>query len=118
METLSYVPSKSTQGQMTPRVLRAQFGDGYVQEAGDGINANLVTWEVVYDPIHASSGTTPTLSDLKSFFESLAGYTKFLWTPPPPYNSQGTFVCPRWEWVYDDGLIVGLRAQFVQRPTT
>lgn len=118
MDTLTYSPSTATRGSMTPRVLRAQFGDGYTQEAGDGINALLPTWELVYDPIHATSGTTPTLATISAFFAAQQGFAKFLWTPPPPFNVQGQFVCVTWDWTYDQGLITGLRATVVQRPTT
>ena len=118
MDTLTYSPSSQTRGQIEPRVLRAQFGDGYLQEAQDGINAQMENWQLVYEPIHGSSGTTPTLAILIAFFNAQIG-TKFLWTPPPPFNTQKQYsVIGPYEWVYDQGLIVGFRVTITQRPTT
>jgi phage-related protein len=89
-----------------------------MQEAGDGINAVLRVWNVRWDNIHGVTGTTPTLLALNTFFETQAGYKKFLWTQPPPFNTEGQklFVCPSWGWVYQGGLIIGFRATFEQRP--
>ena len=36
-----------------PRILSAQFGDGYSQDSEDGLNADLQTWELVFDDVHA-----------------------------------------------------------------
>lgn len=118
MDILTYVPSTATAGEIDPRVLRAQFGDGYVQEMPDGINANLETWQLVYQPIHGTTGTTPTLAQLIAFFKAQTG-TKFLWTPPAPFNTQKQFaVIGPLQWTYDQGLIVGFRVNIMQRPTT
>jgi phage-related protein len=118
MDTLTYVPSSQTRGQIEPRVRRAQFGNGYVQEEPDGLNALMETWQLVYEPIHGTSGTTPTLSQLLSFFNAQIG-TKFLWTPPAPFNTQKQYaIASAYEWVYDQGLIVGFRVTIQQRPTT
>lgn len=118
MDTLNYKPSTATRGSMTPRVLRAQFGDGYAQEAGDGINAMLPTYELLYDPISTTAGGQVTLAQIAAFFEAQAGYKKFLWTPPVPFNIQKQWVCINWDWRWDQGAVCGLRATVVQRPAT
>jgi phage-related protein len=118
MDTLTYTPHKATQVAIKPRVLRAQFGDGYVQEVADGINAMLPEWDLTWQNLHAATGGTPTAADLNTFFKTQEGYKKFLWTPPAPLNVQGTFVCVEWNWVYDAGnMITGLRAHLIQRPS-
>jgi phage-related protein len=118
MDIFTYVPSSATQGETTPRVLRAQFGDGYMQETGDGINAMLRNWDLIFDPIHATTGTVPTLQMLHAFLSAQKGYLKFQWTQPPPYDTEGPqyFICPMWTFTYQSGLITGLRARFEQRP--
>jgi phage-related protein len=118
-DTFTYPPSSGTSGTMMPRVLRARFGDGYVQEAGDGINPLLRRWELTFEPIHATTATNPSLADLDAFFKAQAGYKKFLWTQLKPYDTEGPqyFVCTEWSFTYARGLQVGLRAVFEQRPT-
>jgi len=118
MDTLTYPPSSATQVNREPRVLRSQFGDGYAQEAADGINSDLETWEVVYGPLHATDtvGQQGSLALIEAFFKAQAGYKLFLWTPPPPYNTQKKFVCLRWPVTYERGLEVTIRATLQQRP--
>jgi phage-related protein len=117
MDVLSYPPSTATQIHRAPRVLRARFGDGYTQEMADGINADLQAWELVYDPMHATVVTGQgSLALLDAFFTAQAGYKKFLWTPPAPYNIERMFVCLEWAVSYDRGLQVGLHATIEQRP--
>lgn len=118
MDTLTYTPSEQTRGSIAPRVRRAQFGDGYMQEEPDGINFMPETWQLTYDPIHGNSGTTPTLAQLIAFFNAQIG-TKFLWTPPPPFNTQKQYsIASDYEWIYAGGLICGFRITIIQRPTT
>src|SRR5262245_34496681 len=107
MDTFVWSPMYSTQGKTTPRVLRARFGDGYEQINLDGINALLREWNVVFDPVHANSGTTPTFQQLKNFFESNAGL-RFLWTQPKPFDVEGAklFECAEWTWSYTTGLMM------------
>jgi len=42
-ETFTWSPRVDPEGTSTFRVLRAQFGDGYAQEAGDGIHNETMT---------------------------------------------------------------------------
>jgi phage-related protein len=117
-DTLTYPPSTATQLRRIPRVLRTRFGDGYAQEMADGINADLQAWEIVYDPVHANvaSGAQGSLAVIDAFFTAQAGYKKFFWTPPPPYDVQRSYVCLEWTVQYDRGLQVGLHATLEQRP--
>jgi len=117
METFPYIPHTGSQGQMTPRTLVVQFGDGYVQEAGDGINPMLRTWNLVWQNLDGVTGATPTLKNINDFLTAHAGYLRFLWVQLPPFDIEGakTFVCKEWNWVYTGGLIIGLNAKFLQR---
>jgi len=103
----------ATQGKLQPRVLKAQFGDGYEQRAQDGINTGLKTWNVTWANI--------SHIQLKALYDVLyakAGWQKFTWTQPPPFAVEGslTWICEDFDWVYNGGLIMGLRAVFLQRP--
>lgn len=122
MDTFTYIPSASTRGTAKPRKLKAQFGDGYMQESSDGINAQLRQWELVFTDIHVTEGTGASganLKDINDFLTTQGAYKKFLWTQPSPFNIEGAmmWVCEEWEWLYDRGSVVGLRAVFEQRPS-
>jgi phage-related protein len=121
MDTLPFNPSKSTQGKPSVRTLKARFGDGYEQRAADGINNVLRTWNAVWSNYHHvdADPNKPSLKALNDFFTTQGGWKKFLWVQPPPFDIEGakTFVCDDWDWVYDEGLIVGIRATLEQRPT-
>jgi phage-related protein len=122
METFTWKPSTATRGSMTPRKLKAQFGDGYAQEAPDGINAKMRPWQLTFSAIHA---TTPTgssganLKDIDDFLDRHDGTAKFLWVQPTPFDIEGPmmFICEHWEFEYTDGgSLIGLVAMFEQRP--
>lgn len=115
----TWIPTTGTSAQVTPRVLRAQFGDGYMQAELDGLNAYLRKWQLTFEPMHAVSGTVPTLFDLNDFFQRNAGQ-RFQWIQPTPFNGENlkVFECTTWQWNYQQGKIVGLSATFEQRPET
>lgn len=117
MDTFNFTIYEGTQAKMTPRTLVAQFGDGYVQESADGINPMLRVWDVAFTNIPGVTGTTPTLKAINDFLTLQGGWQRFLWTQPPPFDIEGAkyFVCKDWSWVYEGGLLIGLRATFQQR---
>ncbi len=120
MDTFLFVASSATQGTSTPRVLKAQYGDGYMQEAGDGINPILRVWNLQFNniPISSTDSSATTLEAIDDFLTAQAGYLQFLWTQPPPYDEEGTkhFICSSWQYTYQGGNIIGLIATFEQRP--
>jgi phage-related protein len=113
MDTLTFVPYRSTRGRTRPRVLVAQFGDGYEQASGDGRNSVLRDWDLVYLAISKTK-----LGEIDTFFSAQGGWKKFLWTQPAPFNGEGAraFVCREWDWIYEGGNIVGLTASLLGRP--
>jgi phage-related protein len=106
-------PSKSTQGTVKARVLLAQYGDGYAQRSQDGINVGLTTWSNMFGPIPWS-----VLTAIDTFLRGQAGWQKFIWVPPAPYNDiTRYFICSDWNWIYDDGQVIsGLTANFIEVP--
>jgi len=112
----TWKPTTATQQTTTPRILRAQFGDGYSQVELDGINAMLRKWELAWEPIHVSSGAAPpTLAAIDAFLRANAGL-RFNWTQPPPCDGEGVkvFRCYEWTWTYSGGLVCGIKAVFEQ----
>ncbi|WP_141332207.1 phage tail protein [Myxococcus sp. AB025B] len=49
MEHFPFVPDYGVQQQAQPRILKAQFGDGYAQRAEDGLRASLQRWVLQFN---------------------------------------------------------------------
>lgn len=89
-ETFTWEVSVGTSGRALHRARKAQFGDGYSQHAGDGINAKVQTWNVV------RVCTNETDKDaIEAFLDARAGYESFFWTPPG--GSQGYYLCESYD---------------------
>lgn len=114
MDTLPDTPRPSVQsgGRATPRVLTAQFGEGYEQETQDGPNPVQRDWSIQWTNI-----TTDQMKVFTDFFEAHVGQ-RFLWTALAPYDTEGpkVFKAGPWDWVYYGGKVVGLKVTLFQRP--
>jgi phage-related protein len=69
-------PTPSISYKVEPRVLRAQFGDGYSQRAGDGLNTRRRTYELSWETL-----TLAEVNSILGFFEGLNDGEAFYWTP-------------------------------------
>jgi phage-related protein len=74
--TFTYGPNEAPTGTTTYRILKAQFGDGYMQASADGINNTYDTWSLVF------AGGAADVSPVKVFLDALQGYLPFYWTAP------------------------------------
>ena len=95
-------PDKSMTRSTKPKVLFAQFGDGYEQRLADGINTLEETFQVSFN-----TRTKEEIDDIVAFFENKAGVTAFIYTIPDSNNSGETaikVVCSTWNktWAYGD----------------
>ena len=95
-------PDKSMTRSTKPKVLFAQFGDGYEQRLADGINTLEETFQVSFN-----TRTKEEIDDIVAFFENKAGVTAFTYTIPDSNNSGETaikVVCSTWNktWTYGD----------------
>ncbi len=95
-------PDKSMTRSTKPKVLFAQFGDGYEQRLADGINTLEETFQVSFN-----TRTKEEIDDIVAFFENKAGVTAFTYTIPDSNNSGETaikVVCSTWNktWAYGD----------------
>ncbi len=111
--TFTFTPSFGTSAETEPRTLMAQFGNGYVQESADGINAILRNWSLTFN-----NRSMTQLLDIDTFLRARGGAERFYWTQPPPFDAEGAkaWVCKQWSWTYSGGLISGISATFMQRP--
>lgn len=76
--TPAYAPSpQSTSRADTPRVLRAEFGDGYSQRARDGLNFSRRTVTLQWDALAAADADT-----IEAFFAERGGTEAFYYTLP------------------------------------
>lgn len=67
-----YTPDKTASKTIKPRILTAQFGDGYEQRAVDGINHLIETFTLSY-----SNRGKAEIDDLIAFLDSNKGVVKF-----------------------------------------
>ena len=96
-------PDKGLGRSNTPRVLLANFGDGYEQRLSDGIN-------VLDQTMSLSFSTRPKaeIDDLVAFFESLGGVSRFKFNLEDSNESSDTetifCICSQWNqtWAYDN----------------
>jgi|TARA_B110000858_G_scaffold195089_1_gene250754 phage-related protein len=96
-------PDKGLSRSNTPRVLLANFGDGYEQRLADGIN-------VLDQNMTISFSTRPKaeIDDLVAFFESLKGVSRFKFNLEDSNEGSSTetilCVCPSWSqtWAFDN----------------
>ena len=92
LETFSPVNAPNVGMSVTqePRILIAQFGDGYDQRIPDGVNYQRRQWTLTWGPI------TPEAADyIENFFIARGGYQPFWWTPPR-YLARVKVRCPKW----------------------
>lgn len=76
MELFTWTHVTEPQGSITHRVLQSQFGDGYSQAVGDGINTKQQTWPLQF------IGKRERIVAIRDFLDRHAGYKAFLWKPP------------------------------------
>lgn len=74
--TFSWVINSQASSTVGYTVRTAQMGDGYVQEAGEGVNNKLESWDVSW------VGTDTECNAMMDFFDALGGYKSFYWTNP------------------------------------
>jgi phage-related protein len=81
---------------VTPRVRKAPFGDGYAQRSGDGINAMVRTFNAQFAVISATEAQS-----LLDFFRERAGYKPFRWTLPGEASPR-QWIAPSWRKTYSE----------------
>lgn len=76
VETFTYDPLTEPMGTKTFRVLEAKFGDGYAQNAADGLNNSMESWPLSFQ------GYDTEILPIKNFLDRHGGWKAFKWTPP------------------------------------
>jgi len=106
MSDFAYQPAYGARIDHEPRVVAAEFGDGYQQRVGDGINTDPQTWELAFNRLLAD------IDAIEVFFALKAGVTAFSWTPEG--GSEISVVCPRWQRIKSSHVVESINATFRQ----
>lgn len=81
METFDFPVDNSASIEVSQRNLRTDFGDGYTQEAGDGINTRSEAWRISAMG-HWESGRGMPVKAMAEFLDRQGGYQAFEWVTP------------------------------------
>ena len=88
-QTFTWCPLENARGRARFRIRKAQFGDGYTQRAGDGLNPRDKPWELRF------RGRGSYIAPIREFLDAHAGVVAFLWTPQG--GVPGLYVCEEYE---------------------
>lgn len=76
IKTFTFPVRVNATGEVQFRLRKAQFGDGYAQVAGDGINPITRSWEI------SVTGKIHIVQPVILFLEEHQGVKSFQWIPP------------------------------------
>jgi len=83
-------PTTSSQKSHTPRVKAINFGNGYKQIYGDGLNSNLESWSLSW----LVDDTDKQI--IEDFFATAGGINYFNWTSQEAGATQKQYICESW----------------------
>jgi len=109
-------PSYNTKVSATPRVKINQFGNGYQQRIQDGLNTNLLDFQLVFE----NRSENETVSILH-FLHQRNGQQSFIYNLPTIYakstsNLNTRFICPEWISSYASYNNYNIEARFQEVP--
>ncbi|KAA8712950.1 phage tail protein [Pseudomonas cannabina] len=85
IETFTWPTQHGDAPDISYRVRTSQFGDGYKQQVGDGLNNKLDSYPVTF------SGNQERVLAIMAFLDRHAGAKAFLWATP--LGQVGLFTC-------------------------
>ena len=108
LTTFTWNPDPGPSANHDIRVLSVNFGDGYVQDTGNGINTDLPPWSITL-----SGRSLTEFNAIKAFLVALPPGGRFNWTPPA--GVVGLYKCVSWkELPYATSATHGISATFQQ----
>lgn len=81
MDIFDFPIDNSASIEVSERTLRTDFGDGYAQEAGDGINTRSENWRISAVG-HWELGWGMPVKAMAEFLDRQGGYQAFEWVTP------------------------------------
>lgn len=98
-------PGYQSGQQVEYRIRRVDFGDGYAQRAGDGINTDKRVWTLEW------AALLPAECDaIVAFLTARGGHESFLYTVPG--DVQRVYTCPSWTMGLASHATRSLQAKF------
>jgi phage-related protein len=101
-----WCPTPDASGTFTLRALSVQFGDGYRQDVGDGINTASQSWPVQF------MGRPDLVAQIRTFLLEREGFKSFHWTPPD--GELLLFVCRSFSYRRSSPRVATIGATFEQ----
>ncbi|UNH25097.1 phage tail protein [Moellerella wisconsensis] len=106
MKTFIWAALTEAPADVSFRVRKAQFGDGYTQVSGDGLNNRSQNWSLSFE------GTEAEMKPIKDFFDEHEGWKSFIWKPPLEEN--GLWRCEEYKVIAQAAARFSINATFVQ----
>lgn len=95
MAEFLWAESAGAERTVEPRIARTQFGDGYVQEAPDGLNPITEEWSFTLRGLDPATG-----NEVEAFLQArvspVLGLEAFDWVPPWQTTAL-RWTCPSWK---------------------
>lgn len=107
MSEFYWVPQYGAAVESTAKVRKVQFGDGYSQRRGDGINGIGQNWRLVF------RGLTAEMAAIDAFLKGKAGVSSFTFTPAATLP-EGRYICATWSYTKEAKGIDSINATFEQ----
>ncbi|WP_085696271.1 phage tail protein [Pseudomonas sp. B26(2017)] len=93
MDTFTWCVRVGSSGTITQRTWSNDFGDGYSQAGGIGINTKSESWDIsAVGRLKTATTAGDQLQEIRDFLDAQEGYKSFLWTPPG--GDQGYYRAP------------------------
>ncbi|AHJ10716.1 minor tail protein [Rhizobium phage vB_RglS_P106B] len=73
----NYSPDLASVRTKVPKILRAEFSDGYFQATGDGINPYTEKWALSF-----TNRPLAQIQEIVDFLDASNGVISWYWTPP------------------------------------
>lgn len=105
-ELFAWAPQEEAAGKVRLRMNQAQYGDGYSQRAGDGINGKSQTWNLTF------KGNAARIDAIRAFLDARGGWQSFFWTPS--LGVQGYYVAGEYDLTDRGANRFVLQASFMQ----
>lgn len=109
-------PSYNLEAISKPRVKINQFGNGYQQRVFDGINVNLIEFNIIFE----NRSELETVSILH-FLQQMNTKQSFIYNLPTIYsksvsNLTSMFICPEWSASFVSYNNYSVKANFIEVP--
>jgi phage-related protein len=116
----AWLPDQPPADDRAPRVLTAQFGDGYSQRVRDGLNTNLESWQLTFE-----GRTLADIAEMRAFLDARGAAEAFQWIAPdnwttapnvPDAGNPKLYLCKKWNVKRLGGNYATLSATFDEVP--